>query len=109
MKFCPNCGAKLEEGVKFCIECGTKVVRPELPAYESPAEPVYAPPVPPESPVKPVYAPQSLAKGGTGPEKKSKEKTKDAEDVKGMIARDNQLRLALQFVKTLPVLKELQK
>ena len=42
-------------------------------------------------------------------EKKSKEKAKDAEDVKGMIARDNQLRLALQFVKTLPVLKELQK
>ncbi len=34
---------------------------------------------------------------------------KDAEDVKDMISRDNQLRLALQFVKTLPVLKELQK
>ena len=41
-------------------------------------------------------------------EKKDKD-AKDAEDVKDMIDRDNQLRLALQFVKTLPVLKELQK
>ena len=40
---------------------------------------------------------------------KVEQKDKDAEDVKGMIERDNQLRLALQFVKTIPVLKELQK
>jgi len=33
----------------------------------------------------------------------------DKDDVQDMMARDNQLRLALQFVKTLPVLKELQK
>ncbi|MBQ5728565.1 MAG: peptidase S41, partial [Mailhella sp.] len=46
-------------------------------------------------------------------EKKAKDKAdkkdKGSEDVKDMIARDNQLRLALQFVKTLPVLRELQK
>lgn len=40
---------------------------------------------------------------------KAEKDDKSAEDVKDMIARDNQLRLALQFVKTLPVLKELQK
>ena len=40
---------------------------------------------------------------------KADKKDKVAEDVKGMMERDNQLRLALQFVKTLPVLKELQK
>ena len=74
MKFCPNCGAKLEEGVKFCMECGIKVIRPEPPAYDPPAEPVYAPPESSEPPVKPAYIPQSLAKGGTGPEEKPKEK-----------------------------------
>ena len=25
MSFCPNCGARLDQGVKFCTECGTKV------------------------------------------------------------------------------------
>ena len=40
---------------------------------------------------------------------KADKKDKGSEDVKDMIARDNQLRLALQFVKTLPVLRELQK
>ncbi len=25
MKFCPNCGNKLESNIKFCNECGTKV------------------------------------------------------------------------------------
>ena len=47
------------------------------------------------------------ADGKTGD--KGDKKAKDAEDVKTMIQKDNQLRLALQFVKTLPVLKELQK
>ena len=47
--------------------------------YEPPAEPVYAPPAPPEPPAyeppaKPTYKPQPLAKGGTGPQKKPKEK-----------------------------------
>ncbi len=86
MKFCPNCGAKLDEGVKFCMECGTKIAASE-PVCAPPAEPVYAPPAPPEPPVyeppappapeppaKPSYTPQPPAKGGAGPEKKPKEK-----------------------------------
>ncbi len=39
---------------------------------------------------------------------KEEEKKSDAEDMSAMLARDNQLRLALQFVKTLPVLKTLK-
>ena len=98
MKFCSNCGAKLEDGVKFCTECGTKLLQPEppaAPAYEPPVEPVYEiptpppdePPIPtayeapasaeqevPAPPEKPTYIPQPLAKGGAGPEKKPKEK-----------------------------------
>ena len=43
-------------------------------------------------------------------EKEEKGREKDArEDVQTMLDRDNQLRMALQFVKTLPVLRELQK
>jgi len=56
MKFCPECGAALGEGVKFCTECGAKIVVPE-PVYEEPVpvpEPVYVPPVLQEEP-KPVY------------------------------------------------------
>lgn len=30
MKFCPKCGAKLQEGAKFCPECGQKLIN-ELP------------------------------------------------------------------------------
>ena len=36
MKFCPNCGAAVEEGHKFCANCGEK-----LPQAEMPKEPVY--------------------------------------------------------------------
>ena len=55
------------------------------------------------------------AKGESKSVAKPAPKGKDAksqgeeDDVKDMMARDNQLRMALQFVKTLPVLKELQK
>ena len=42
-------------------------------------------------------------------EKKDAETAAEQEDAKDMLARDNQLRLALQFVKTLPVLQEMQK
>ena len=50
----------------------------------------------------------SKADGKTEKEEKGREK--DArEDVQTMLDRDNQLRMALQFVKTLPVLRELQK
>ncbi len=36
MKFCPNCGAPVEEGHKFCAACGEK-----LSASDMPTEPVY--------------------------------------------------------------------
>ena len=36
MKFCPNCGAPIEEGHKFCANCGAKLAAPEMPS-----EPVY--------------------------------------------------------------------
>ena len=53
MSFCPNCGAKLADGMKFCTECGTKLAAPAPvePVYETPvpAEPVY------EAPAAPVY------------------------------------------------------
>ena len=50
----------------------------------------------------------SKADGKTEKEEKGREKD-DREDVQTMLDRDNQLRMALQFVKTLPVLRELQK
>jgi len=53
MSFCPNCGAKLADGMKFCTECGTKLAAPAPvePVYEAPvpAEPVY------EAPAAPVF------------------------------------------------------
>ena len=62
MKFCPNCGARLSDGMKFCTECGAKVMQPEPPvqaAYTPPAEPVYEPPVQAAyiPPAEPVYEP----------------------------------------------------
>ena len=36
MKYCPNCGAPIEEGHKFCANCGAKLTAPEMPP-----EPVY--------------------------------------------------------------------
>ena len=72
MRFCPNCGTKLQEGVKFCTECGAKVavtpaapaepvyeapvVPPAAPVYEPPVEPAYEPPVY-TPPVEPAYEP----------------------------------------------------
>ena len=42
--FCPNCGNRLEEGIKFCGVCGTPVPKKQQP----PAEPV-------NQPVQPIY------------------------------------------------------
>ncbi len=47
-------------------------------------------------------------KDAKGEKAGDEEKLSDAEEVKTMLDRDNQLRLALQFVKTLPVLKTLK-
>ncbi len=44
----------------------------------------------------------------SGEEESPQSDTAEAEEVSQMLERDNQLRLALQFVKTLPVLKELK-
>ena len=57
---------------------------------------------------------QQKAKKSEDAKKAKKDEKKDkadseAEDVQTMVDRDNQLRLALQFVKTLPVLQELKK
>lgn len=50
MKFCPNCGTQLQDGVKFCTECGTKVAVAAPPVPEPPAQPVFTPPVQQASP-----------------------------------------------------------
>ena len=47
-------------------------------------------------------------KSGKKADKKQAEEEAKADEVKDMVARDNQLRMALQFVKTLPVLRDLQ-
>ena len=66
MSFCPNCGTKLNDGVKFCTECGTRVsaqvpVDPVPPVCIPPAEPEqsYEPPVQQsyEPPVQQSYEP----------------------------------------------------
>lgn len=60
MKFCPNCGASLTDGVKFCTECGEKLTVPAAPAApvsEPPAAPVFEAPAAPvfETPAAPVF------------------------------------------------------
>jgi len=64
MKFCPECGAQLSDGVKFCTECGARLAAPAPapePVYEAPApaEPVYEAPAAPayEPPVQQTYEP----------------------------------------------------
>lgn len=67
MKFCVNCGARLNDGAKFCTECGQKIpqaepVAPPTPVYEAPApvvqpEPVYVAPVVQPEPVYEAPAP----------------------------------------------------
>ncbi|MCH5276467.1 MAG: S41 family peptidase [Desulfovibrionaceae bacterium] len=45
--------------------------------------------------------------GGAGSPEKGKDSAREDADTKALLARDNQLRMALQFVKTLPALREL--
>ena len=35
MAFCPNCGTKLEDGIRFCPECGTQIDAPAAPPAPS--------------------------------------------------------------------------
>ena len=45
MRFCTNCGAQIQDGVKFCTECGQKVdASPQSPREETVQS--YPPPVP---------------------------------------------------------------
>lgn len=78
MKFCPECGAQLSDGVKFCTECGARLAAPAPaePVYEAPvpaAEPVYEPPVqkayepPAQTPVSGSYTPPTLSGGSYTP------------------------------------------
>lgn len=38
MRFCPQCGSQLPEGVKFCTGCGSSVAAPAVPVAPAPAE-----------------------------------------------------------------------
>ena len=40
MKYCPQCGTKLEENVKFCPECGQKLIMEEREPVQEKAEDV---------------------------------------------------------------------
>ena len=45
MRFCTNCGAQIQDGVKFCTECGQKVdASPQSPREETVQS--YPPPAP---------------------------------------------------------------
>ena len=61
MKYCPNCGAPIEEGHKFCANCGAK-----LTASEMPAEPVYTddPALLSNPALQPAPAPEAPAQNG---------------------------------------------
>src|SRR5579871_790132 len=70
-QFCPNCGAKAEEGTRFCGKCGTNLGDP-LPV--APALPPAAPSAPPPPPptrvatavAPPPPSPSPQAKSGSG-------------------------------------------
>ena len=61
--YCPNCGAKSEDGMAFCVRCGTKLNPAPAPAeaaappsaqQEAPPPPPQRAPAPPVTP-KPMY------------------------------------------------------
>ena len=47
MKYCPRCGAAVEEGSKFCVTCGASLTGSEVPAegFSDVPAPFYAPKV----------------------------------------------------------------
>ena len=57
MKFCPNCGAQLEDSAVFCASCGANTnesaagAAPAQQTIAQPAAPVYTAPVAPAAPV----------------------------------------------------------
>ncbi len=52
MVFCPNCGKEVKEGVKFCTECGARVEEQGMPVpTQVPTQPTT--PTPPTPPVAP--------------------------------------------------------
>ena len=62
MRFCPNCGAQMDDAAKFCTQCGGKMpevmpVAPAAPVQQAPAAPVYEAPAAPvqQAPAAPVY------------------------------------------------------
>lgn len=77
MKFCEECGAKLQDTQKFCEECGAKVVQqtkpPEQPAPAPPPKPepvVQAPPPQPPPPEEKPAPPPHVEKPAPPPEEK---------------------------------------
>jgi len=58
MKFCPQCGAKLSDGVRFCTECGARLAAPVSaePVYDTPAQQAH------EAPVQQTYVPPVQSK-----------------------------------------------
>lgn len=59
MKFCPNCGTQLSDGIKFCTECGQKLETVPAPApAPEPVQQPYVAPAPAPEPVPAYVAPE---------------------------------------------------
>lgn len=60
--YCPNCGAKSEDGMAFCVRCGTKLNPDPAPAEAAapPSAQQEAPPPPPQSAPAPPVTPKPM-------------------------------------------------
>lgn len=77
MKFCPNCGTKLEDEVRFCPECGSKAGDPVRPEQAAPAAAAAAPaPAEQKAPAAPAEEPAYSAPVSSEPAPKKKKKGK---------------------------------